>query len=72
MTIPKLYGIMYLQSKEGIKMVSKIFSVVCLILVVWVFTSFIEVNVKNFDGIEISDANFFSVMIDFRENMMGE
>lgn len=53
-------------------MVSKIFSVVCLILVVWVFVSFIEVNVKNFDGIEISDANFFSVMVNFRENMMEE
>ena len=53
-------------------MISKILSVVCLILFVWVFVSFVEVNTKNYDGIEISDANFFSVMIDFRENMMGE
>lgn len=53
-------------------MISKIFSVVCLILVVWVFASFIEVNVKNYDGIGISDTNFFSVMINIKENMMEE
>lgn len=53
-------------------MISKILSVVCLILFVWVFASFVEVNTKNYDGTEISDANFFSVMIDFRENMMEE
>ena len=63
---------MYLQSKEGIKMISKILSVVCLILVVWVFASFVEVNTKNYDGIEISDANFFSVMINIRENVTEE
>lgn len=53
-------------------MVGKILSVVCLILFVWVFASFIEVNTKNYDGIEISDANFFSVMINIRENVMEE
>lgn len=53
-------------------MVSKILSVVCLILFVWVFASFVEVNTKNYDGIEISNANFFSVMVNFRENMMEE
>lgn len=53
-------------------MISKILSVVCLILFVWVFASFIEVNTKNYDGIEVSNANFFSVMIDVKENMMEE
>lgn len=53
-------------------MVSKILSVVCLILFLWVFTSFVEVNTKNYDGIEISGANFFSVMVEIRENTMEE
>ena len=59
---------MYLQSKEGIKMISKILCIVSTLFILWGIFSFIEINMKNIDpNPNYSNINMFIVLENIKE-----